>query len=138
VAEARDLLRQESEGDRPLYVDVRKRDIDYARIRLVQEPLTPYLAYELIAYQIRTEIGENIEVVRCDPDLRLPSEDHFDFLLFDRHTALIHDYGNGETGRQSGGWLTHSAEVIATLERMALALRRTAVPLSEFLAEVRR
>jgi len=39
-------------------------------------------------------------VVRCDSGTELPNEEHFDFLLFDRHTALIHDYGKGSAGRQ--------------------------------------
>ncbi|MFL6054036.1 MAG: DUF6879 family protein, partial [Actinoallomurus sp.] len=89
------LLQQEADGDRPLYEDVNRRGIEYARVRLVQEPLTDYLAYELVSYRIRADMGENIEVVVCDPALRLPDEHHFDFLLFDRHTALIHDYGAG-------------------------------------------
>jgi hypothetical protein len=108
-------LLQEAEADRPLYEDLSGRGIDYARIRLVQEPVTSYLKYELMAYEIRVAMGENIEVVRFDPALRLPSEDNFDFLLFDQHTALIHDYGSSESGLQTGGWLTHSEVFSATL-----------------------
>jgi hypothetical protein len=134
IATARDLLLREAEADRPLYEDVTARGIDYARIRLVQEPVTPYLKYELIAYEIRAAMGENIEVVRFDPVLRLPNEDHFDFLLFDQHTALIHDYGSGDSGVQTGGWLTHSMDVITSLEQEALKLRRNAVPLPRYLA----
>lgn len=103
VGMARQLLKQEAEADRSLYEDVRRRGIEYARVRLVQEPLTPYLEYELLSYRIRAELGESIEVVHCPPKLRLPDEQHFDFLLFDRHTALIHNYGTGDTGFQVGG-----------------------------------
>ncbi|MEU7000463.1 DUF6879 family protein [Nonomuraea sp. NPDC046570] len=134
VQEAERLLRREAEAERPLYQDVQSRGIDYARIRLVQEPLTPYLGYELIAYRIRVKLGENIEVVRCDPAMNLPGTEFFDFLLFDRHTALIHDYG--EIGLQSGGWVTNDVAVIASLEKKAIELRRQAVPLEEFLAAV--
>jgi hypothetical protein len=88
-----------------------------------------------MAYQIRAEMGENIEVVRCGAGLRLPDDDHFDFLLFDMHTALIHDYGSGGAGLQSGGWVTHDPDVTGSLERRALALRQAAVPLLKFLAE---
>jgi hypothetical protein len=135
ITTARGLLLQEAEADRLLYEDIKGRGIDYARIRLVQEPVTSYLKYELIAYEIRVVMGENIEVVRFDPALRLPSEDHFDFLLFDQHTALIHDYGSGDSGLQTGGWLTHSVDAIASLEQEALKLRRNAVPLPRYLAE---
>ena len=135
IAAVRELLRQEARADRLLYEDIRSRGIDYARIRLVQEPLTSYLRYELIAYEIRAEMGENIQIVRFDPALALPSKDHFDFLLFDQHTALIHDYGSGDSGLQTGGWLTHSIDVITALEQTALGLRRNAVPLPQYLAE---
>jgi|ERR671914_612398 hypothetical protein len=128
----RELLRQEAEVDRPLYADVRARGVDFARIRLVQEPLTPYLDYELMAYEIREEMGETIAIVRCSRELTLPNDEYFDFLLFDRHTALIHDYG--DDGRQSGGWLTTDSEVIASLERVATHLRQRAIPLREFIA----
>ncbi|WP_329252375.1 hypothetical protein OG417_08800 [Actinoallomurus sp. NBC_01490] len=137
IETACELLRREAEADRPLYEDVDKRHLDYARIRLVQEPLNPYLRYELLSYGIRAEMGENIEVVRCDPALRLPSDEYFDVLLFDRRTALIHDYGTGEVGRQSGGWLTHEPHVLARLEEMILALREGAVPLQQYLRQAR-
>ncbi|WP_345430896.1 DUF6879 family protein [Actinoallomurus vinaceus] len=131
------LLRQEAEADRPLYEDVRRRGIEYARVRLVQEPLTDYLAYELLSYRIRADMGESIEVVVCDAALRLPDEHHFDFLLFNRHTTLIHDYGVRKVGLQTGGWLTHEPEVIATLEQTITTLHRSAVPLQTYLASIR-
>ncbi|GAB3981384.1 hypothetical protein GCM10029978_082090 [Actinoallomurus acanthiterrae] len=134
IKAARKLLQQEADADRPLYEEVNRRGIEYARVRLLQEPLTDYLAYELLSYRIRADMGENIEVVVCDPTLRLPNEDHFDFLLFDRHTALIHDYGVGDTGLQTGGWLTRGPEVIASLEEMVAVLRRKAIPLRNYLA----
>jgi hypothetical protein len=134
IREAERLLQQESDTERWLYEDVRARNIDYARIRLVQEPLTPYLVYEFIAYRIRQKIGENIEIVRCDPLMRFPDDEHFDFLLFDRHTALIHDYG--EIGLQTGGWITHDSDVISALDMKAVELRRTAVPFDDFLTAV--
>src|SRR5690242_14330382 len=46
VETARELLQQEAEADRALYEDVGRRDLEYARVRLVQEPLSAYLAYE--------------------------------------------------------------------------------------------
>lgn len=130
VSTAHELLRREAETDRPLYDEVRQRGISYARVRLVQEPLTPYLKYELMSYRIRAAMGENIEVVRFDPAVRLPNEQYFDFLLFDQRTALIHDYG--EDGRQSGGWLIKNTNVIVRLAETTAALRRTAMPLEEF------
>lgn len=133
VETARKLLRQEAEADRPLYEDIDRRGLEYTRIRLVQEPLSSYLRYEALSYRVRAEMGERVEVVSCDPALRLPDDRHFDFLLFDRHTALIHDYGAGEVGRQTGGWLTHAASAIDGLEEMVSTLRQDAVPLQQYL-----
>lgn len=134
VETAQALLRSEAEADRPLYEDVRRRGIEYARVRLVQEPLSRYLDYEMLSYRVRAEMGENIEVVRCEPARRLPDEESFDVLLFDRDTALIHDYGTGATGVQTGGWLTRDPEVVRFVEERIAALRRRAVPLRDFLA----
>lgn len=130
VQHAEELLAVEAQADRPLYEDVAKRGIDYARIRLIHEPLTPYLHYELISYRIRHAMGENIEVVSLPSETALPNDQYFDFLLFDRHTALIHDYG--ATGSQSGGWITHGTGAIDALERTALELRNIAMPFSQF------
>ncbi len=135
---ARELLEKEAEADRPLYADVRERGLDFARIRVVREPLTDYLRYELMSYRIRAEMGENIEVVRADPGMPLPNEEIFDFLLFDRSIALVHDYGQGRTGAQTGGWLVRDAHVLRELEDRAVALRDGAAPLGRFLAETDR
>ena len=129
---ARALLRQEAEKDRRLYQDIEERGFDYARIRVVQEPLTDYLAYEMMSYRIRASMGETIVIRVVDGDLRLPNEELFDLLLFDRHTALVHDYGLGEVGAQTGGWLVGDEPTIDYLEEIALSARRHAVPLERF------
>lgn len=127
---ARELLREEAEADRPLYEDVVRKGIDYARIRLVRLPLTPYLRYELMAYEIRSAMGENIEVAVVAE----VGDDCFDFLLFDDASALVHDYGTGLVGLQSGGWLVRDPDALAALERKAVALRGSARPIREFMA----
>lgn len=119
ISSARRLLKREAEGDHPLYEDIRNRQIDYARIRLLKLPLTDYLKYEIMAYSIRSEIGENIEILQLHPRTIVPSETHFDFLLFDRHTALIHDYGSAPTGAQSGGWISYDTNVVSALGSVA-------------------
>lgn len=135
IEKARALLQLEAESDRSVYEDIRNRGIDFARIRLVQDPVTDYLNYELLSYRIRASMGENIEIVCCDSDLVLPDEGHFDFLLFDRHTALIHDYGKGSVGLQGGGWVAHDPDVVESLEEIAVAFREDAVPLERFLVD---
>jgi uncharacterized protein DUF6879 len=131
---ARQLLAQEAEADRALYDDIKLRSLEFARVRLVTEPLSSYLEYELMSYNIRAGLGERIEVVVLDKDTQLPSTDYFDFLLFDRHTALVHDYGAEGVGKQIGGWVTYRGDVIERLERTVAVLRRESVPLSRYLA----
>jgi hypothetical protein len=135
-ARARELLPTEVEAERHLYTDVRERGIDYCRIRLVTLPLTPYLAWEMVVFTARaTDIGEPIVVIdRTGDETPLPNEDVFDFLLFDRSVALVHDYG--AEGLQDGGWLVRAPHVLAHLERIATALRSEAVPLDDFLMSV--
>lgn len=134
ISTALDLLRNEAESDRPLYQDVKRRSIEYARIRLVHVPLTAYLQYEMMAYAIRAQIGENIRIAKFPSTFPLPGEKYFDFLLFDQHTALIHDYGQGPVGVQSGGWLVRDSETIEFLEKTALAILGNSVPVEKFLA----
>lgn len=132
LAETRRLLQEEAEPDRPLYDDVQEKGIDFARIRLVQRPLTLYLKFEFMSYQIRQGMGETIRLVELANDIKLPDENYFDFLLFDRSAALVHDYGND--GLQRGGWYTDHPSAIVKLEDTAGSLRNRSVDLEVFLA----
>lgn len=126
------LLREESEADRKLYADVRRKGIDFARIRLVRRPFTSYLKFEFINYQIRESMGETIRVLELSDRAPLPNETFFDFLLFDRDAALVHDYG--EDGLQRGGWHIEKSSVIDRLETIVEAARKQSVDLIEFMA----
>jgi len=119
TALARRLLEEEAMGDQPLRDDVRARNLEFTRMRLLSYPLTDYLRYEMINYEVRRRLGENIEFL-LPPS---PVEDYFDFLLFDAHTALIHDYGPGPVGHQSGGWVTHHPKTLHRLFDIATDLR---------------
>ena len=131
---ARKLLTEEAEGDRPLYEDVNARNLDYARIRLLKPPLSSYLRYESMSYSIRAAMGENILAVVLGPEVQLPSEDYFDFLLFDQSVALVHDYGTD--GFQVGGWLIDDQETLTRLEGIAANLQAQAKPLLEVLQDI--
>lgn len=69
---------------------------------------------------------------RRDQGPALPRRPLFDFLLFDRDTALVHDYGLGAVGKQTGGWLVRDQRAIEILEETALSARSRAVPLAEY------
>ncbi|MEO3823069.1 DUF6879 family protein [Actinomadura sp. B10D3] len=119
AALARRLLEEEAMGDQPLRDEVRSRNLQFTRVRLLSYPLTDYLHYEMINYEVRSRLGEDIEFF-VPPS---PVESYFDFLLFDSHTALIHDYGPGPVGHQTGGWLTHHQETLHALADIADDLR---------------
>jgi hypothetical protein len=125
------LLLTEARRDGFLYDEVVQRGLDYARIRLVQKPLTPYLAWEMWNYQVRERMGESILIAELPPSVELPNNEFFDFLLFDRSVGLVHDYG--DDGLQVGGWLVSDQAMLAELETRALALRDRAVPLAAWL-----
>lgn len=116
---ARRLLQEEAKDDQPLYDEVAARNLSFSRIRLLSYPLTDYLRYEMINYEIRSRLGENIEFIVPS----FPVESYFDFLLFDSRTALIHDYGEGPVGHQTGGWVSHSPEVLEALADIITELR---------------
>jgi hypothetical protein len=127
-AQVERLLQAEADEDSFVYEEVARRKVDYARIRLVRLPLTPYLQWEMWNYQIRAKMGEHIQLVEMPPEVELPNDECFDFLLFDRSVALVHDYG--DDGLQVGGWLVDDHRTLAELEHRALTLRSGAVPLA--------
>jgi hypothetical protein len=132
-AVVRALLEIEAEQDSAAYDHVQQAGASFIRLRAVTLPLTPYLTYEMLNYTVRARLGETIEIADLTADRRpLPNPRSFDFLLFDRDAALIHDYGHD--GLQVGGWLTRDPAVLARLARNAAALRRRTVPLDAFLA----
>ncbi|TDC85602.1 hypothetical protein E1285_24910 [Actinomadura sp. 7K507] len=119
TALARRLLEKEAMGDQPLRNEVRVRGLEFTRVRLLSYPLTGYLRYEMINYEVRSRLGEHIEFFAPSS----PVESYFDFLLFDSHTALIHDYGSGPVGHQTGGWLTRHPRTLHGLADIAADLR---------------
>jgi hypothetical protein len=119
AARARRLLQEEAMGDQPLRDDVRARNLEFTRVRLLSYPLTDYLRYEMINYEVRGRLGENIEFFAPSS----PLESYFDFLLFDRHSALIHDHGPGPVDYQVGGWLIRHPKTLDALADIANDVR---------------
>ncbi|WP_176611410.1 DUF6879 family protein [Actinomadura sp. WMMB 499] len=124
IERARRLLEEEAMGDQPLRDEVKARGLEFTRVRLLDLPLTGYLRYEMINYEVRDRLGERMEFI-APPS---PVEGYFDFLLFDSHTALIHDYGPGPVGHQTGGWLTHHPATLHALSDTIADLRTRGEP----------
>lgn len=132
-SEVEHLIETEADFDREVYEDVRRNGTPFIRLRLVKMPLSQYATYEMWNYIVRARLAETIKIIDVSADPRpLPNHTHFDFLLFDGNTALIHDYGT--TGRQVGGWATSSPDVLERLADTAAQMRSRAVPLDAFLS----
>ncbi|WP_322749643.1 MULTISPECIES: DUF6879 family protein [unclassified Frankia] len=128
------LLEGEAEFDREVYEDVKKKSIQFIRVRLVKLPLSEYLMFEIWNYVVRSRLGESIEIVDLSDDGRpLPNHSYFDFLLFDATAALVHDYGTD--GLQVGGWLTTSSDALKRLKAMGERVRLESIPLDDFTAK---
>src|ERR1039458_7301246 len=55
------LVRQRMRDQKPLYDDIHRKGIRWARVRIVEFPLSDYLAkYELVAYEESSKLGEEI------------------------------------------------------------------------------
>ncbi|MGI5205811.1 DUF6879 family protein [Spirillospora sp. CA-108201] len=76
VALARHLLEEEAMEDEPLRDEVRSRNLKFTRVRLLSYPLTDYLHYEMINYEVRSRLAERIEFF-VPPS---PVSSYFDFL----------------------------------------------------------
>ncbi|MDX3662370.1 hypothetical protein PV646_34130 [Streptomyces sp. ID05-26A] len=100
------------------------------RVRVLTEPLTDYLRFELSFTGLAVEAGEDIRVLAAtDAErLRLP---RVDFWLFDDRTAVAMTFG--DTGVSSAEVIDHPAEVehYRAIQQQALA---AAVPYLEWRA----
>ena len=127
------LIEEEAEQDQFVYDDVRRNGTPFVRLRIAKTPLPEYLRWEFWNYRVRARRGETILVIdRTDDPRSLPNHSAFDFLLFDDHAALIHDYGLD--GLQDGGWLVASPETLGRLMGIATSLREEATPLDSFIS----
>ncbi len=104
----------------------------WERVRVVDEPLTEYQRYELLAYQESQAAGEEIRVVTRSC---AAADWGSDFWLFDpgvsEARAVAMDYA--PDGRWLGAALITDLETVRGLAKIRLAARSAAVPLNEFL-----
>jgi hypothetical protein len=131
--EVRSLVEAEAGLADFFYEDIQGKDLSSVRARIVKLPLSPYLEWEFWNYRIRIRLGELVRVVDYTgaPE-SLPNQSYFDFLLFDRTRALVHDYGTD--GLQIGGWEVASGEAIDHLSSIADELRIQSIDLESFIS----
>ena len=107
----------------------------WERVRVVDDPLTEYQAYELRAYQESQAVGERVLIL---PRTRAGNWGP-DFWLFDTDTsnarAVLMDYA--PDGRWLGVELVGDPKRVAVLADIRREAMEAATPLNEFLAAVR-
>lgn len=70
------------------------------RVHVVTEPLTDYLRFELTAYAVSVDVGEDVRIVRVAAGEPWPSDlPRLDYFLFDSSEMYLHHYDD------AGNWL---------------------------------
>lgn len=104
------------------------------RVHVVTEPLTDYLRFELTAYAVSVEAGEDVRIVRVAAGEPWPSDlPRLDYFLFDSSEMYLHHYDD------AGNWLgteaiTDPATIVQACRWRDAALYR-ATPWWDYLQE---
>jgi hypothetical protein len=127
------LIEAETRAEGFVYDDIRTKGKTLTRQRVVRLPLTPYLEWEFWSYLVRSALGDDVWVVDVTGiPAALPDPGLFDFLLFGRDAALVHDYAPG--GVLDGGWLVTARTALERLADLVAGLKSRSVPLEVFIA----
>jgi hypothetical protein len=108
------LISESKQAEVDDYEHLRSNHIDFVRCRPVVKPLSDYLKWEFLNYDINQEFGERIYLINM-----IQAQDLFenfalhDFMVFDCRFAYVHDYD--DEGRLRGGWFTDDTESIVAL-----------------------
>lgn len=109
---------------------------DYQRIRLLPDPLTPYMKFEIDwCYLYSAEAGEKISVLLPEAPADLRAEAIQDFWMFDDEQVVLLHYD--DEGRFSGAEQVDAGKVPA-YRALRDRLSEHAIPLREYLARIRR
>jgi len=116
----------------PLYEDVRTKGIRWVRVRIVQLPLSDYIAqYEFAAYRESSRLGEEIRFVDEESlSRRLREKGLIDYLEFDDSVVLVHNYD--DQGLQHGGWIIEAPDAIERIQAVSRDLLDCSVSMEAF------
>lgn len=132
VEEAIKLLYYFRSSDVELYQSLRERKIDFIRCRPVEFPIIEYLKWEIECYHFNSFYCEKIYFSKkSDLEDIFNNVAKHDFMVFDRKTALIHDYNN--YGEIQGGWLVVDPIHIDSLIMLYSIIRASSLEYSVFL-----
>jgi len=131
-AVACNLVVQRMQEQAPLYEDVRTKGIRWVRVRIVQLPLSDYIAqYEFAAYRESSRLGEEIRFVDEESlSRRLREKGLIDYLEFDDSVVLVHNYD--DQGLQHGGWIIEAPDAIERIQAVSRDLLDCSVSMEAF------
>ncbi|UUY01572.1 hypothetical protein LRS13_12590 [Svornostia abyssi] len=114
------------EESKEYYDGLAARGAVLRRLRLLTRPLTRYVQFELEAYRIASELGEQISILDCTGG---GLGEWSDCLIFDDAGLLLHDYVDGVL---VGGSLVEDEVVIARYRERFDRSSAMATPYAEY------
>ncbi|WKZ57688.1 MAG: hypothetical protein QY326_03215 [Bdellovibrionota bacterium] len=94
-------------------------------------PLTPYLNWEFLTYQVTARFGQRIlvtDITNDAPSSQIAKES--DFLIFDNKAVLAHDYSRD--GLLQGAWLIEDPQAVERYVHFFQEARARSIPLGAF------
>jgi len=126
---------QGKQADLELIAALRESGRQIGRVHVVDQPVTPYVLYELAVYAENASAGEDVRIAdrSAHPELEALAQD---FAIFDAEagdaTVILFDYD--DRGRVRGYEIADDPETVSRCrEQYRLALTRS-VPLAELTA----
>lgn len=118
-------------ADLALIAELRKAGRYVGRVHVVDQPLSPYVRYELAVYAENVAAGEDVLIAdrSLHPDLEGLAQD---FAIFDSETVVLFDYDSG--GRIRGYQIASDQETVKRCVYLYGLAAARAVPLAEFMA----
>lgn len=130
-AEALRLIDENIARDSEFFTHCARQGVNQVRLRAVELPLTSYLEWEFLTYQVTARYGQRILIADLgDVETSKPLKDGSDFLIFDGKCILAHDYDH--TGLLSGGWFIDEPRSVEAYNSFFRAGIKTSVPLGVF------
>lgn len=125
------MLEEDVRGNESLWQDAQKRKIEFIRIHVFITPLTEYLKFELEAYKVQSNIGNEKIYLVSKEMLKNNNSKLKDFMLFDNKRAIIVKHNS--KGKIIGATLTDEKEDIRKLLRFKNEMLKISIPLDKFL-----
>jgi hypothetical protein len=137
--EALRLIEEQRDATRAAVAEDERRGYVFHRLRIIEEPLTPYVQWELHSLRLRAEYGKQVRVLPADAIASAEAREPLpELTLLGGHTlfrVLYTDAGvpNGAVRYTDpdvvSGWLSFISEGYAAAEDLASYFHRVVAPL---------